>query len=62
MTFSEEECYLLFIAMDNWARERGGDDQEINKLRDQLLPAYVAWHKMHPREVHPSAKRGAHHD
>lgn len=57
MTFDDEECYQLFIAMDNRARSFGGENAEVNALREKLLPVYRDWHAAHPHEVHPSAYR-----
>lgn len=56
-TFDDEECYLLFIAMDNRARAFEGKLPEVNAIRERLLPFYAAWHEAHPFEVHPSAQR-----
>lgn len=56
-TLSDEECYQLFIAMDDRARAFQGTLPEINVIREKLKPFYRAWHKAHPSEVHPSAVR-----
>lgn len=56
-TFDDEECYQLFIALDNRARELHGLNPEVNALREKLLPFYRDWHAAHPHEVHPSAHR-----
>ena len=56
-TFTDEECYLLFIALDNRVRAQGGRLEEDNAIRERLLPFYADWHKAHPFEVHPSAYR-----
>jgi hypothetical protein len=58
-TFTDEECYELFIAMDTQARIFRGLDDPTNKLRGRLLPFYTAWHAAHPFKVHPSAERVA---
>lgn len=55
--FTDEECYQLFIAMDNRARAYEGKLDEVNALRERLLPFYRDWHAAHPHEVHPSATR-----
>lgn len=59
MTFTDEECYQLFIAMDDRARDFDGLNPEVNALREKLLPFYRDWHAAHPHEVHPSATRAA---
>lgn len=56
-TFDDDECYQLFIAMDDRARVHEGRLPEVNAIRDRLLPFYVTWHRNHPFEVHPSALR-----
>lgn len=56
-TFSDEECYLLFVALDDQARAYRGTQADINALRERLLPFYAAWHEAHPAKVHPSASR-----
>jgi hypothetical protein len=55
--FTNEECYQLFIAMDDRARAFGGMNVEANALREKLVPFYRDWHAAHPHEVHPSAYR-----
>ena len=55
MMFDDNECYQLFIAMDNRARALNGANSEVNSLREKLLPFYRDWHATHPHEVHPSA-------
>lgn len=54
-TFSDEECYQLFIAMDNRARHYYGKNEGVNALRERLLPFYRDWHAANPHKVHPSA-------
>jgi hypothetical protein len=56
-TFTAEECYQLFIAIDDRARAFGGKLDEVNALRERLLPFYRDWHAAHPHQVHPSAVR-----
>lgn len=53
MKFTDEECYLLFIAMDNHARAFP-DRADAVALRDKLLPAYRDWHAANPNRAHPS--------
>ena len=38
MMFDDEECYQLFIAMDDRARMFRGANPEVNALREKLLP------------------------
>jgi hypothetical protein len=53
--FDADECYQLFIAMDDRARAIGGQRPEVNALREKLLPFYRDWHAKNPHAVHPSA-------
>lgn len=54
-TFSDEECYQLFIAMDDRARAFQGALPEVNAIREKLVPFYRAWHDEHPGKVHPTS-------
>ena len=45
MRFSEQECYELFLAVDDRVRQLLNPSQDLLALRDRLLPVYVARHK-----------------
>ncbi len=55
ITFSDAECYEMFIAMDSRARAFHGKNEEVNAIRDRLLPFYREWHAANPHKVHPGA-------
>jgi len=57
MTFNDEECYELFIAVDDRARLFRGARRELNALRERLLPFYRDWHAANPHKIHPSAMK-----
>jgi hypothetical protein len=59
MNLTDDECYELFILVDNEARRLRGKDEPMNKLRELLLPFYSTWHAAHPFKVHPSTERVA---
>lgn len=56
MKFTDEQCYLLFIAVDDYCRAFEGKRSEMNALRERLLPYYRDWHAANPHKVHPSAR------
>ena len=55
MEFNDEECYLLFLAVDNDCRTHKSQHPAMNALRERLLPFYSDWHEDSPTKVHPSA-------
>lgn len=44
MTFSESECYELFLAVDDRVRALVEPPKELQKLRERLLPIYIRSH------------------
>lgn len=58
-TFTAEECYQFFIAIDDRNRAFAGMIPEVKALREKLLPFYRDWHAAHPHQAHPSALRAA---
>ena len=57
MTFDDDECYKLFLIVDNMARIREGKDGMVNELREKLIPFYREWHRANPHKVHQTAYR-----
>jgi hypothetical protein len=55
ISFTDDELYHLFIAMDDRARAFRGTREDVNVLREKLLPVYRDWHAAHPHKVHPTA-------
>lgn len=51
--FNADECYDLFIAVDDQCRHYRGRHKAFNELREKLLPFYSQWHAEHPFKVHP---------
>lgn len=45
MTFTEEECYELFLAVDDRARELVDKPPALLALRERLLPIYSKRHE-----------------
>jgi hypothetical protein len=54
MTFTVDECYLLFLAMDDFARLHEGSHKGANAIRERMLPIYAGWHADNPHKIHPS--------
>jgi len=59
ITLDDDDCYKLFLIVDNRARQVRGADAMVNELREKLLPFYRDWHAANPHKVHPTAYRFA---
>lgn len=44
MTFDENECYELFLAVDDRVRQLAKPPAELKTLRGRLLPVYIRRH------------------
>jgi hypothetical protein len=44
MTFDENECYELFLAVDDRARELEKPPAALMALRERLMPVYIRRH------------------
>lgn len=55
MTLDDDECYRLFLSLDDLARIYEGKHERVNAQREKFLKFYSDWHNVHPFDVHPSA-------
>jgi hypothetical protein len=45
MTFNDRECYELFLAVDDRARQLEKPSNDLLYLRERLRPIYIERHK-----------------